>query len=150
MQKITPCLLFNHRIEEAMNFYVSVFKGSIKSVSRLEDGSVLVAVIEILGHDFMLLTGGPRTQFTEAISFSVDCKDQAEVDYYWDALTADGGEESMCAWLRDKYGISWQIVPETLPRLLNGSDKQGAQRAMQAMMGMRKIDVAEIERAYAG
>jgi predicted 3-demethylubiquinone-9 3-methyltransferase (glyoxalase superfamily) len=98
----------------------------------------------------MLLNGGPDFKFTEAVSFSVDCKDQAEVDYYWNALTADGGEESMCAWLKDKYGLSWQIVPEALPRLLSGSDKAGAGRAMQAMMQMKKIVVADLEKAYAG
>ena len=151
MQKITPCLWFDDRIEEAAKFYVSVFKGGrIADMSRMPDGKVLTAHIEILGHTFMLLNGGPRYTFTEAVSFSVDCKDQAEVDYYWKALTADGGEESMCAWLKDKYGLSWQIIPEALPRLLGGSDKAGANRAMQAMLQMRKIDIAALEKAYVG
>ena len=151
MQKITPCLWFDDRIEEAANFYVSVFKGGkITDLNRMPDGKVITVHIEILGQTFMLLNGGPEFRFTEAVSFSVDCKDQAEVDYYWNVLTADGGEESMCAWLKDKYGLSWQIVPEALPRLLSGSDKAGANRAMQAMLQMRKIVVADLERAYAG
>ena len=97
-----------------------------------------------------MLNGGPQFKFTEAISFFVDCKDQAEVDYYWNTLTADGGEESQCAWLKDKFGLSWQIVPEALPRLLGGPDKAGAGRVMQAMMKMQKIIVADLEKAYAG
>jgi predicted 3-demethylubiquinone-9 3-methyltransferase (glyoxalase superfamily) len=150
MQKVTPCLWFNDRIEEAAEYYARIFKGRVKSMSRYPDGRPLVAEVEILGTVFQLLNGGPEFGFTEAISFSVDCKDQAEVDYYWNALTADGGEESMCSWLKDRFGLSWQIVPEALPRLLNGPDKAGAGRAMQAMMGMRKIIVADIEKAYAG
>ena len=157
MQRITPCLWFDDRIEEAVDFYTSVFKdGKILNISRYGDagplpkGKVLTAHFQILGQTFMALNGGPQFKFTEAVSFSVDCKDQAEVDYYWKALTADGGEESMCGWLKDKYGLSWQIVPEALPRLLSGADKEGANRAMQAMLQMRKIDVAGLQKAYAG
>ena len=150
MQKITPCLWFDDRIEEAMNFYVSVFKdGKILDTSRYPDGRMLTANVEILGETFQLLNGGPQFTFSEAVSFSVSCKDQAEVDYYWNTLTADGGEESMCGWLKDKFGLSWQIIPEALPRLLGGSDKAGAGRAMQAMLQMRKIVVADLEQAYA-
>ncbi len=150
MQKITPCLWFDDRIEEAMNFYVSVFKdGKILDTSRYPDGRMLTANVEILGETFQLLNGGPQFTFSEAVSFSVSCKDQADVDYYWNALTADGGEESMCGWLKDKFGLSWQIIPEALPRLLGGSDKAGAGRAMQAMLQMRKIVVADLEQAYA-
>jgi predicted 3-demethylubiquinone-9 3-methyltransferase (glyoxalase superfamily) len=151
MQKITPCLWFDDLIEDAVNFYVSVFKdGKILNMSRYPDGRILTANFVILGEEFQALNGGPDFKFTEAVSFSVSCKDQAEVDYYWNALTADGGEESQCAWLKDKFGLSWQIVPEALPRLLSGSNKAGANRAMQAMLGMKKIIVADLEKAYAG
>lgn len=157
MRKIKPCLWFDDRIEEAVNFYVSVFKGGkILDMSRYGDagplpkGKVMVANFEIQGHEFMALNGGPQFKFNEAVSFFVNCKDQAEVDYYWEKLTADGGEESMCGWLKDKYGLSWQIVPEALGRLIGGPDKASANRAMQAMLQMQKIVVADLEKAYAG
>lgn len=151
MQKITPCLWFDDRIEDAVNFYVSVFKdGKILDISRYPDGRIMTANFVIQGAEFQALNGGPDFKFTEAVSFSVSCKDQAEVDYYWEKLTADGGEESQCAWLKDQFGLSWQIVPEALPRLLSGTDKAGANRAMQAMLQMQKIDVAALEKAYAG
>ena len=149
-QKITTCLWLDDRTEEAANFYAGLFKGKVLNVSHYPDGRPLLAVVELFGQNFQILNGGPDFPFTEAISLSVDCKDQAEVDHYWDALTADGGVESQCAWLKDKYGLSWQIVPEVLPRLLSGPDRAGAGRAMQAMMQMKKIIVADIEKAYAG
>jgi predicted 3-demethylubiquinone-9 3-methyltransferase (glyoxalase superfamily) len=151
MPKIMPCLWFDDRIEDAVNFYVKLFKDAeIRDTQRYPDGRVLTMTFRLKDQEFTALNGGPEFPFTEAISFQVDCKDQAEVDYYWNAMTADGGEESMCSWLKDKYGLSWQIIPEALPKALSGSDKQGAGRAMQAMMGMRKIIVADIEKAYAG
>lgn len=151
MPKIMPCLWMDDRIEEAVNFYVSLFKDAeIHRTERYPDGRVLTMTFRLKDEEFMALNGGPQFKFTEAVSFVVDCKDQAEVDYYWNALTADGGEESMCAWLKDKYGLSWQIVPEALQRLLGGSDSEGAGRAMQAMLQMRKIIVADLETAYAG
>lgn len=151
MQKLTPCLWIGGDVDAAANYYARIFKGAISGVQKMPDGSTLVAHVDILGTDFTVLgTAGPDIRFTDAISFSIDCKDQAEVDYYWNALTADGGQESMCGWLKDKNGVSWQIVPEALPRAIGGSDKAGAGRAMQAMLTMRKIDVAAIERAYAG
>jgi predicted 3-demethylubiquinone-9 3-methyltransferase (glyoxalase superfamily) len=151
MQKLTPCLWFDDRIEEAAEFYVSVFRDArLGAVQRMPDGKVLTAHVVLFGQTFMLLNGGPQFKFNEAISFQIDCKDQSEVDYYWEALTADGGEESMCAWCKDKYGLSWQVVPAVLPKLIGGSDPAGAQRAMQAMLQMRKIDVATLEKAYAG
>jgi predicted 3-demethylubiquinone-9 3-methyltransferase (glyoxalase superfamily) len=150
MQKITPCLWFDDRIEDAVNFYVSVFKDGKILESSQQGGKMFVARFVIHGQEFQALNGGPQFRFNEAVSFSVDCKDQAEVDYYWNTLTADGGEESQCGWVKDKFGLSWQIIPEALPRLLSGSDKAGAERTMQAMLKMGKIIVADLEKAYAG
>jgi predicted 3-demethylubiquinone-9 3-methyltransferase (glyoxalase superfamily) len=151
MQKIKPCLWFDDRIEEAVKFYTGLFKNSrILETSHYPDGRVLVIVFEIDGEEIMALNGGPEFKFTEAVSLFVDCEDQAEVDRYWNALTADGGAESQCGWLRDKYGLSWQIVPNAMSRYLGGSDKAGAARAMQAMMKMSKIVLADLEKAYAG
>ena len=156
MKKITPCLWFDNNGEEAMKFYTSVFKDSeILEVNRtpegegLPEGGVLTGRFRIADQELMVLNGGPEFNFTEAISLSVDCKDQAEVDYYWERLTADGGEESMCGWLKDKYGLSWQIVPEALTRLMGDPDPAKASRVMQAMLQMQKIDVAELEKAAA-
>jgi predicted 3-demethylubiquinone-9 3-methyltransferase (glyoxalase superfamily) len=156
MDKIYPCLWFDDRIEDAVNLYVGVFKGKVLDTSRygdvgpLPEGKVLTMHFEIFGKTFMALNGGPQFQFNEAVSIYVDCEDQAEVDRYWNALTADGGAESMCGWLKDKYGLSWQIVPKALGTYLGGSDKAGANRAMKAMLQMRKIIVADLEKAYAG
>jgi predicted 3-demethylubiquinone-9 3-methyltransferase (glyoxalase superfamily) len=151
MQKITPCLWIDDRIEEMVNLYVSVFRdGKIDSVSRYPDGRVLTIEFTLFGQKFQALNGGPQFQFTEALSLSVSCRDQAEVDRYWDMLTADGGEESMCSWLKDKYGVSWQIVPDIMIERFNSPDRAAAGRAMQAMMQMRKIVIADIEKAYAG
>ena len=153
MQKITPCLWFDGQAEDAANFYTSVFKNSqILDVARHTDagpgpeGTALTVSFELDGEQFVALNGGPQFTFDEAISFQVSCKDQDEIDYYWNALT-DGGEESMCGWLKDKFGLSWQIIPTRLPELLSDPDPERAQRATQAMLGMRKIDIAGMEAA---
>lgn len=151
MPKLMPCLWIDDRIEEMVGFYVKTFKDAeIRKVDRYPDGRVLTMTFRLKDQEFMALNGGPQFKFTEAISFTVDCDGQQEVDYLWDTLTADGGEESQCAWLKDKYGLSWQIVPRQLTEALSGSDRAGAGRAMQAMFQMKKIIVADIQRAYAG
>lgn len=157
MQKIHPFLWFETQAEEAMTFYTSVFKNSkIGNVTRYPEGgpmpagTVITAEFELEGMRFTALNGGPHHKFTDAISLFVDCRNQAEVDYYWDKLTADGGKPIQCGWLVDKYGISWQIIPEALPRLLGGSDAARSGRVMQAMMQMVKIDVARLEEAARG
>lgn len=151
MPKLMPCLWIDDRIEEMVDFYVKTFKDAeIRKVDRYPDGRVLTMTFRLKDQEFMALNGGPQFKFTEAISFTVDCDGQQEVDYLWEALTADGGEESQCAWLKDKYGLSWQIVPRQLTEALSGSDRAGAGRAMQAMFQMKKIIVADIQKAYAG
>lgn len=152
--KITPCLWFNFNAEEAVNFYVSVFKNSkVHSIMRYGDahpelkGKALVISFELEGMQYQALNAGPQHPFTEAISLSVDCADQAEVDYLWDRLV-DGGTPSQCSWLKDKFGLSWQIVPRRLAVLLNDPDPVKATRVMQAMMQMTKIDVATLEATY--
>lgn len=151
MPKLMPCLWIDDRIEEMVDFYVKTFKDAeIRKVDRYPDGRVLTVTFRLKDQEFMALNGGPQFKFTEAISFTVDCDGQQEVDYLWDMLTADGGEESQCAWLKDKYGLSWQIVPRQLTEALSGSDRAGAGRAMQAMFQMKKIIVADIQKAYAG
>ncbi len=156
MQKITPCLWFNFNAEEAVNHYLSIFKRSkILEVLRYDDntpalkGKVLVITFELEGQRFQALNGGPQFPFTEAISLSVDCETQAEVDALWDKLITGGGSPGACSWLKDKFGVSWQIVPRKLVELLHAPDKAGARRVMQAMMQMVKIDVAALEKAYA-
>ena len=153
MQKVTPFLWFDNNAEEAMNFYVSLFKNSkVLSVTRYPEGgpgpagAVLTANFQIEGQEFVALNGGPRFKFTEATSFVVNCETQAEVDHFWEKLS-EGGEESMCGWLKDKYGLSWQIVPTVLPKLLQNKDAGKAQRVMQAMLQMRKIDIKTLEQA---
>lgn len=150
-QKITPFLWFDNQAEEAMNFYISVFKNS-KIVSTMPgpDGKVMTGTFELEGQTFMALNGGPQFKFTEAISLFVDCVDQAEVDELWNKLTADGGEASQCGWLKDKYGLSWQIIPKALGELLGGTDPVKAQRAMEAMLKMQKIDITALTAAYNG
>jgi predicted 3-demethylubiquinone-9 3-methyltransferase (glyoxalase superfamily) len=151
MTKITPFLWFDTEAEEAMNFYVSVFKNSkAGNVSRGPDGKAFTVTFELDGQEFMGLNAGPQFKFNEAISMFVNCEDQAEVDELWVKLTADGGEESMCGWLKDKYGLSWQIIPKQLGELMGDPDPVKAQRVMQAMLQMRKIDVAGLQRAYDG
>ncbi|MBI2766377.1 MAG: VOC family protein [Chloroflexi bacterium] len=150
MQKITPFLWFDDNAEEAMTFYTSIFKDS-KIVDRRPspDGKMLTGTFELAGQQFMALNGGPAFRFTEAISFFVSCKTQEEVDELWGKLSA-GGEESQCGWLKDKFGLSWQIIPEALGELLADPDPEKAGRVMQAMLQMGKIDVRKLEEAYAG
>jgi predicted 3-demethylubiquinone-9 3-methyltransferase (glyoxalase superfamily) len=158
MSKISPCLWFNGEAEEASKFYVSLLPDSrIDRVQRSpvdnpggEAGSVLVVQFTLAGQQYMALNGGTRFEYTPAISFKIDCADQAEVDRLWDALASDGGAAQRCGWVRDRYGVSWQIVPSVLPEFLGGSDASGAKRAMQAMLGMTKLDIAELRRAYEG
>ena len=146
-QKITTMLWFDGQAEQAAKFYVSVFKDAKvgKPVSG-PDGKVMVVPFEIQGQEFTALNGGPRFKFNESVSFVVHCEDQKEVDYYWDKLISGGGQESMCGWLKDKYGLSWQVVPDVLPKLLRGPK---AGKVMQAFMQMRKFDIAALERAAA-
>ena len=156
MPKIHPFLWFDTQAEEAMNFYTSVFKNS-KTGKVVRDGdagprpkgSVMVASFELDGVPFTALNGGPMFKFTEAVSFVVDCKDQQEVDHFWEKLSA-GGTPGACGWLKDKFGLSWQIVPSALPRLLSDPDAKKAGRVMQAMMQMKKIDIAKLEQAAKG
>jgi predicted 3-demethylubiquinone-9 3-methyltransferase (glyoxalase superfamily) len=155
MQKITPCLWFDTQAEEAAAFYTSVFANSrILEVSRYGEagpgpaGSVMTVSFELDGQEFVGLNGGPHFTFNEAISFQVSCADQEEVDTFWSRLS-EGGEEGPCGWLKDPYGVSWQIVPTRLTELLSHPDPQTSQRVMEAMLQMRKIDIAALERAAA-
>jgi predicted 3-demethylubiquinone-9 3-methyltransferase (glyoxalase superfamily) len=158
MSKITPCMWFDGEAEEAANFYVSLLPDSrIETVQRNtvdspggKAGTALVVEFILAGQRFMALNGGMRFEYTPAVSFKIDCADQAEVDRLWDALLADGGQASRCGWLKDRYGLSWQIVPTALPKYLGGADRAGAQRAMQAMLGMAKLDIAGLKMAYEG
>ncbi len=157
MQKITTFLWFDDQAEEAVNFYTSLFQDAkILEVNRYSDagpgpaGQVMVINFQLVGQEFTALNGGPQFKFNEAISLVVNCETQAEVDRLWEKLTADGGQESMCGWLKDKYGLSWQIVPTALGGLIGGPDPAGAQRAMQAMLQMHKLDIAALQRAYEG
>lgn len=154
MQNIKPFLWFNNEAEEAALFYISVFgDGRLGEIFRAEEGAPVVAgtamvvPFEVRGMEFVALNGGPGHPFTDAISFAVDCADQAEIDDLWQKLTAHGGKEIACGWLRDKYGLCWQIVPANMAELLHGRDAAGSARAFQAMMQMKKIDIAELERA---
>ena len=154
MQKITPFLWFNDNAEEAMNFYTSIFKNAkIGNVMRYgaagpgPEGTMMTATFQLEGQEFMVLNGGPAFKFTEAISFFVNCETQEEIDRLWENLTADGGEESQCGWLKDKYGLSWQIVPGNLGQLLNNPDREKAKRAMNAMLQMKKLDIQALEQA---
>jgi len=158
MPAITPCLWFDGKAREAAEFYASVFPDSrVGKVERSAaetpsgpKGMELAVEFALSGQPFLGLNGGPNFQFNEAISLIVDCADQSEVDHYWEALTADGGEPGPCGWLKDRFGLSWQVIPRRLNELIGGSDEAGAERAMKAMLQMSKIDVAELERAYAG
>jgi predicted 3-demethylubiquinone-9 3-methyltransferase (glyoxalase superfamily) len=157
MQKITPCLWFDTEGEEAAQFYTSVFPNSrIVEVTRYgsagprAEGTVMTVTFELDGQRFIALNGGPDFTFNEAISLEVDCETQDEVDSYWNALTEDGGEEGPCGWLKDKYGVSWQIDPPILLKLIKSKDPAKAKRVMEAMMKMVKIDIATIERAAKG
>ena len=148
-QKLTPTLWID-RIEEAAKYYADVFKSKGEVTSRLPNGNPITAHVDILGTTFMILGDSRDFKFNESVSFLIDCKDQAEVDYYWNRFVGDGGEESMCGWCKDRFGLSWQVVPQQLQATMNGPDKAGAQRAMQAMFKMKKIIVADLEAAYAG
>ncbi|HEV8367931.1 MAG TPA: VOC family protein [Pyrinomonadaceae bacterium] len=150
-QKITPFLWFDNNAEEALNFYVSIFKDSrITSVRRFgPNNAVLTATFELSGQQFMALNGGPRFKFTEAISLFVICENQEEVDEYWEKLL-EGGQPQQCGWLKDRFGLSWQIIPKALGELLGDKDPEKARRVMEAMMQMTKIDVAKLQEAHAG
>ncbi len=154
MQKIAPFLWFNDNAEEAMNFYVSVFKNSkIVSTDRYGDagpgskGTLMSGTFQLEGQEFYALNGGPQFKFTEAISLFVNCETQQEVDELWAKLTADGGEESQCGWLKDKFGLSWQIIPTALGDMLGDKDPERSKRVMEAMLKMRKIDIKALEQA---
>ncbi|WP_369811098.1 VOC family protein [Quadrisphaera sp. DSM 44207] len=157
MQRIVPNLWFDTRAEEAAQFYTSVFDGSrIVRVARYPEGapgpagSVMTVEFELEGQRFVGINGGPHFPFTEAVSFQVTCRDQEEVDRFWSALLAGGGEESRCGWLKDRYGLSWQVVPEGMEELFEDPDPARAQRAVQAMLQMRKLDLAALRRAADG
>jgi predicted 3-demethylubiquinone-9 3-methyltransferase (glyoxalase superfamily) len=152
----TTCLWFDGQAEEAANYYASIFEDSkIGNIGRYteagpgEPGSVLAVEFELNGQKFVGLNGGPEFKFNEAISFQIHCKDQDEVDYYWNKLTEEG-EESVCGWLKDKYGVSWQVIPDGLIEMISDSDPEKAKRATEAMLSMRKIDIAAVEKAHAG
>jgi predicted 3-demethylubiquinone-9 3-methyltransferase (glyoxalase superfamily) len=160
-QTITPCLWFDTQAEEAASFYCSVFKNSrITQVSRYPEagqeihkkppGSVMVVAFEIDGQPFTALNGGPIFKFDEAVSFQVLCETQDEIDYYWSRLTGNGGQEGPCGWLKDKFGLSWQVVPAAIPRMMSDPDSRKCARVMNAFMTMKKLYIAALERAYAG
>jgi predicted 3-demethylubiquinone-9 3-methyltransferase (glyoxalase superfamily) len=162
IQKITPCLWFDDQAEEAARFYISVFTNSrIVRMSRYgkegfeihgrPEGSVMVVEFQIEGQTFTALNGGPLFRFNEAVSFQVSCETQEEIDYYWEKLTEDGDREAQqCGWLKDRYGVSWQVVPTVLGDLVADPDSEKSQRAMRAMLRMKKIDIAALRRAYDG
>src|SRR4026207_1007757 len=163
MQKITPFLWFDNQAEEAAKFYTSIFRNSkVGRILRYDEeaaktsqsgrpvGSVLTIEFEIAGQKFTALNGGPEFKFNESISFVVNCETQNEVDYFWEKLMADGGQESQCGWLKDKFGVSWQITPTILIDMLHDKDAKKAERVMKAMMQMQKIDIETLKEAYAG
>ena len=156
-QKITPNLWFDMNAEEAANFYVDLFAdGRILNVARYPEGSpgpageVMTVEWELNGQKFVGINGGPQFQFSEAVSFMISCKDQEEVDYYWDRLTADGGKEGQCGWLTDRFGLAWQVVPEGMDEVFSDPDPAKAERSMAAMMKMKKLDIAELRAAAEG
>jgi predicted 3-demethylubiquinone-9 3-methyltransferase (glyoxalase superfamily) len=161
MQKITPFLWFDDQAEEAVKFYTSVFKNSkvgrilrygeeAASKSGRPAGSVLTIEFEIEGQKFVALNGGPQFKFNESVSFVVNCETQEEVDYFWGKLIADGGEESQCGWLKDKFGLSWQVTPTVLIDMLHDKDSEKTERAMKSMLQMQKIDIEKLKAAYRG
>jgi predicted 3-demethylubiquinone-9 3-methyltransferase (glyoxalase superfamily) len=158
MSKISPCLWFNGEAEEAAKFYVSLLPDSrIEKVQKNivdgragKAGEVLFVEFTLAGQHYLALNGGMRFEYTHAISFKIDCADQAEVDRLWDGLSSNGGSVEQCGWLKDRFGVSWQIVPAVLPELLGGPDRAGALRALEAMMQMVKLDIAALRRAYEG
>jgi predicted 3-demethylubiquinone-9 3-methyltransferase (glyoxalase superfamily) len=155
-QPIAPCLWFDSNAEEAVDFYVSIFKNSkVDILGRFDqegntgpDVPVMYIDFQINGQPFQAINGGPLFHFTEALSLAIECEDQAEVDYYWNALTADGGEPGPCGWLKDKYGVSWQVTPRLLRELLRSGDQQRSGQALRKMLTMGKLDVAELQAAY--
>jgi predicted 3-demethylubiquinone-9 3-methyltransferase (glyoxalase superfamily) len=160
--KISPCLWFDHQAEDATRFYTAIFKDSkIIAISRYPEvgreihgkpaGSVMTVAFELNGQTFTALNGGPIFKFNEAVSFQIECATQEEVDYYWERLSEGGDPEAQqCGWLKDKFGLSWQIVPKVLPALLTDPDTSKSQRAFQAMMQMKKLDIERLQRAFAG
>jgi len=157
--KITPCLWFDTRAEDAARFYVSVFKDSkITSIGRYPQdmhdnkaGSVMIVAFELNGQSFTALNGGPFFKLSEAVSFQIECTTQEEVDYYWETLSAGGDPEcQQCGWLKDQFGLSWQVVPTIVPEMMTDADPAKAQRAFQAVLQMKKIDIAALQRAFAG
>jgi predicted 3-demethylubiquinone-9 3-methyltransferase (glyoxalase superfamily) len=154
MQKLIPCLWFDGRAEEAANYYVSVFKNSkIGKIAYygdsgpMEKGTVMTIIFQLNGQEFMAINGGPHFTFTPAISFIVNCENQEEVDFMWDKLS-EGGAEENCGWVKDKFGVSWQIVPTVLEKLMSSSDSEKSNRVMQALLKMNKLDIAKLEAAY--
>jgi len=158
--KITPFLWFDTQAEEAAEFYATVFENSrIKHIERYgraghethgkESGTVMTVEFEICGQTFMALNGGPQFKFSEAVSFVIACESQDEIDYFWTKLS-EGGEEGRCGWLKDKYGLSWQVVPSTLPKLLNGASSAARERVMDALLKMKKFDLQKLQAAYEG
>jgi predicted 3-demethylubiquinone-9 3-methyltransferase (glyoxalase superfamily) len=162
LQKITPCLWFDHEAEDAAKFYTSIFKNSkITQIARYGEvgqeihgrkpGSVMTVAFELDGHTFTALNGGPYFKFNEAISLQVNCDTQEELDYFWEKLGADGDPNAQqCGWLKDKYGVSWQVVPTILPKLLEDPDQAKCDRVMGVTLQMKKLDIAALEKAYAG
>jgi predicted 3-demethylubiquinone-9 3-methyltransferase (glyoxalase superfamily) len=161
MQKITPFLWFDHEAEDAVKFYTSIFKNSkVERILRYGEeaakisesgrpmGSVLTIEFELEGQKFVALNGGPQFKFNESVSFVVNCETQEEVDYFWEKLTADGGEESQCGWLKDKFGLSWQVVPTVLIDMLHDKDSANSERVMKTMLQMQKIDIKTLKEAY--
>lgn len=156
--KLTTCLWFDGQAREAANYYVETFPQSkissnwitpVETPGNAPETEVTVD-FEMFGQQFIALNGGPIFKFTEAVSFVIPCKDQAEVDYYWNKLIADGGEPSQCGWLKDKFGLSWQVIPDEMGQYIGGSDPEGAKRAVQAMLEMTKIDLGKLKDAYEG
>ncbi len=162
LKKLTPCLWFDGQAEEAVAFYLSIFKNAKitdiarygeagKEIHQKSPGSVMTIAFELDGHPFTALNGGPLFKFTEAISFQIYCDTQDEIDHYWDALTKGGDEKAQqCGWLKDRFGVSWQVVPTILPKLMKGPDPEKSGRAMKAMMQMKKLKIDELERASRG
>lgn len=158
MSKLTPFLWFDNNCEEAINLYSSVFKENFQQMTLIKypegagpmAGKVMMAEFKIFDQKFKAMDAGPHDKFNDAISFFVGCEDQDEIDNYWNALTTEGGEESQCGWLKDKFGLSWQIIPNMLSSVIAGSDQEGSQRAMQSMLKMKKLNIEELQNAYDG
>ncbi len=154
MKKLTPFLWFDKNMKEIIEYYTAIFPGTTvsnrDSLSDTPSGTVELSTVTILGQELQFMTAGPVFTFNESVSFVVDCEDQEEVDYYWNALTANGGQESQCGWLKDKYGLSWQIVPKQLGILMSDPDREKADRVTQAMLTMKKLNVKDLQAAYDG